>query len=975
MNQLHPLKNNSATIAIALTLLMGAIGFAVSEYVLSEIKVKIRADVAQLLQQTHQAATDRLRSWEEDRASDVMATAQSPLLLNLSRQLLNAPHTQLRNHPALLQLRHELKPILDTHGYQGFFIIAPDHTSIASMRDENLGSENLLFTQRGLLERVFQGDTLISHPMISDIQPSSESNTSEDHTMFVATPLRDRHQTIIAALAFRLDPEASLTPILDAARLGNTGESYLFNRDGLMLTHSRFKAQLQKMGMLKPQERGSLHIELRNPGGDMTTGFEPRWPRHQQPFTRMMTMASQGRDGMDLDGYADYRGRKVVGIWHWNQVLNAGIATEMDSSEAYDTYAITQRLLYKGIIFLLFTGFVIAFGLHRKERRIHEKILDMARFPAENPQAIMRITTEGKLIYANPSAAHLLTAWQYKLGDTLSKSHLQLLCPDQDQHSHQIHIADRWYMVASNPSSARDDINIYCMDVTFHHQAQLKIQHLAAVVEQLEEGVLITDPKANIKYVNPTWESYSGYRADEVLGKKPSLLQSGHHDASYYALMWRRIHSGKPWFGNFINRHKDGHEYEVEQTITPLCDDAGETIGYISVSRDVTDRNKKRQQMEHTQRLESLGVLAGGIAHDFNNILTAIIGNASLARKRLPENSPAIKYIPRIEDAGQRAADLCQQMLAYSGKGHFIIQPLDISALVESMINLMQVSISKNVILKYHLTEGLPLIQADAAQMQQIVLNLITNANEAIEGKSGIITFSTGIMQADSDYLDVNLTGETLPEGRYVWMEVSDTGCGMDEKTLNKMFDPFFTTKTTGRGLGMSAIIGIVRGHQAAMKVYSEKGHGTTFKVLFPTHNEGVEPLPDATVGAAQPQGHGTVLVVDDEETIREVAAIMLEEMGYQVITAIDGVEAVELYRTHQDEITLVITDMTMPRMNGEECFRELRKLNPDVRVMLSSGYNEQDATSRFQGKGLVGFIQKPYGQEQLEAVVHQAVN
>jgi len=238
--------------------------------------------------------------------------------------------------------------------------------------------------------------------------------------------------------------------------------------------------------------------------------------------------------------------------------------------------------------------------------------------------------------------------------------------------------------------------------------------------------------------------------------------------------------------------------------------------------------------LEHTQRLESLGVLAGGIAHDFNNLLTAILGNAGLARRRTPENSPITANLKHIEDASERAADLCKQMLAYSGKGKFIVIPINLSTLITDITKLLSISITKNVSLRTDLDAALPAIEADKAQMQQVIMNLVINASEAIAEDNGNIVIHTGVMDADASYLQTTHIDDPLPSGSYVFMEISDDGCGMDQQTQKKLFDPFFTTKFAGRGLGMSAILGIVRGHRGAIKVYSEAGKGTTFKVLFP---------------------------------------------------------------------------------------------------------------------------------------------
>lgn len=395
----------------------------------------------------------------------------------------------------------------------------------------------------------------------------------------------------------------------------------------------------------------------------------------------------------------------------------------------------------------------------------------------------------------------------------------------------------------------------------------------------------------------------------------------------------------------------------------------------IAIARERADHahraaEQQRAQMERklleTQKLESLGVLAGGVAHDFNNLLTGILGNAGLMRLELPEHSPVQEMLADIEHSALRAADLCKQMLAYAGKGRFVVQRLDLSALVEDTARLLQLSVSKKAVLSFDLTADLPRIQADATQLRQIVMNLVINASEAIGEQSGRIVVTTGLMTADRAYLTETYLSPDLPEGDYVFLEVSDNGMGMSAATRARIFDPFFTTKFTGRGLGLAAVLGIVRGHRGALKVYTEPGRGTSFKLLLPCVDGPAENA-DAAAGR-QPRwtGEGTILVVDDEETVRTVASRMLKAHGYQVVLAADGREALARFRERAGEFRLVLLDLTMPHMNGEETFREMRHLQPDARVLLMSGFNEQEAVNRFTGKGLAGFLQKPFTPESL---------
>jgi len=387
-----------------------------------------------------------------------------------------------------------------------------------------------------------------------------------------------------------------------------------------------------------------------------------------------------------------------------------------------------------------------------------------------------------------------------------------------------------------------------------------------------------------------------------------------------------------------------------------------ETFSRVLVSIiDVTERKRLEAQILHAQKLESLGILAGGIAHDFNNLLVSILGHSGLALGRTPRDSMARKNLEQIEIAARRAADLTRQMLAYSGRGTFEVRPLDLSKLVEEMAHLLEVAISKQAQIAYHFAPDLPAIEADATQVRQVVMNLITNAAEAIGEQSGTVTVSTGMMQADRAYLSETYLDEDLPEGCFVYLEVSDTGCGLDQGTLAKIFDPFFTTKFTGRGLGLASVLGIVRGHRGAIKVYSEPGQGTTFKVLFPCSAQAARELTAPAISIAGWRGKGTVLVVDDEEEVRVVTRAMLEEFGFTALLAADGREGVELFRRHAEEIVAVLLDQTMPGWSGEETLQHLLVVKPDARIILTSGYNEREATLRFAGQGIASFIQKPY--------------
>ena len=405
----------------------------------------------------------------------------------------------------------------------------------------------------------------------------------------------------------------------------------------------------------------------------------------------------------------------------------------------------------------------------------------------------------------------------------------------------------------------------------------------------------------------------------------------------------------------------------------------------ISTVWDVTEHKRAEEEqrkldrkVQHAQRLESLGMLAGGIAHDFNNILMAVLGHAELAMVKLPPMSPARNALAEIITAARNAADLCRQMLTYSGRTSSALEKIDLRELVEEMSHLLKTAISKKALLNLNLDRDLIPIRGDPSQIRQILMNLIINASEAIGDRSGVITVAVGATRCDRDYLESTELGDAIPPGLYMHLEVADTGCGMDARTKARVFEPFFSTKFTGRGLGLAAVLGIVRAHKGALKVYSEPGKGTTFKILFPalTKEQEVARPPESS-SLANWRGKGTILLVDDEESLIALGGRMLEHLGFDVLTASDGREAVDLYRKRAGEIDLVLLDLTMPHMDGGEAFGELRRINPDVRVILSSGYSRDDVAGRFAGKNLAGVLQKPYTlaklTESLSAVIPDA--
>jgi PAS domain S-box-containing protein len=458
-----------------------------------------------------------------------------------------------------------------------------------------------------------------------------------------------------------------------------------------------------------------------------------------------------------------------------------------------------------------------------------------------------------------------------------------------------------------------------------------------ATFDAIGDGVAVTDAESRVRRANESLALLAGRPAADLIGMKADDL-------------WRELSLKESPYAKAVERgRRESVEFDsggrrLQLTVDPMLDDSGAPGGAVSIVSDITEKARLEEQFRESQKLETIGTLAAGVAHDFNNLLTSIMGNASLVAADLTQDSPHVEKLNDVLRSSQRAADLTKQLLAYSGKGRHFLQKVELSGILRRMQGLIESTVPKKVTLSLELAEGLPKVDADANQVQQLVLNLVSNAAEAIGEDRGVLEVRTG-----SD------TVET------VYLEVRDTGCGMDPETRSKIFDPFFTTKFTGRGLGLAAVAGIARGHKAEIRVTSEMGIGSTFRVTFPA----AEVAPAADRAAATPAVGDTILVVDDEDMVRRVAQASLEIRGYRVVMAANGAEAIRKVKTDR-RIGLVLLDLTMPVMSGEEAIDGILTERPGVKVIVSTGYDHREAIARFGAKRVAGYLQKPYTSKQL---------
>ena len=514
------------------------------------------------------------------------------------------------------------------------------------------------------------------------------------------------------------------------------------------------------------------------------------------------------------------------------------------------------------------------------------------------------------------------------------------------------------------------------LDVTERQQAEEALR--------AERGLFVGGPVMVIRWqATPPWlVDYISPNVQKLLGYAPEDLTSGRvlFDSLVHPEDRDRIHQEAEelrlkGFGQFEQQYRmrnaAGDYRWFHDFTTPASSDSN-TPYFLGYMLDITDRLQAEDALRQSQKLESLGILAGGIAHDFNNLLAVVLGNLNLAQMHLPEHAQAQPYLAKMEATVLRATELTKQMLAYSGRGHFVVEPQNLNEVVREVTHLLEVSISKKIGLRFDLAPHLPAIQADAGQIQQVVMNLVTNASDAIGDHDGYIHLSTSLKVYDERELRSVYRTETLKPGRYVLLEVTDTGIGMSPEVMARIFDPFFTTKSTGRGLGLSAMLGILRGHGAGLHIASQEGYGSSFQICFPASEERTPAaIPPTEANTSKPL-HGRILLVDDEDLILETIGSALRILGLEVTTAKDGLEALERFRAERPD--LVLMDITMPRMDGREAFRAMYDLDPAIPVILSSGYALGESIGNLPGAGPTGFMQKPYQVKELRQLLQRVL-
>lgn len=513
------------------------------------------------------------------------------------------------------------------------------------------------------------------------------------------------------------------------------------------------------------------------------------------------------------------------------------------------------------------------------------------------------------------------------------------------------------------PRSSTDDEEMATFVQAFDRMRQavvereISIRKHVSAIEAVSDGIAILSAQLQLKYVNDAYVKLHGYPQAQAMINR-SLLELHPASTRQYIVdqIMPTVRDSGSWRGELQGLSNTGAGFTAEAAFTQL-----ENGELVCVVRDITERKEAERALQQTQKLESLGLLAGGIAHDFNNLLTAISGNAALAQMQAARDSALYKHVDTIIKSAGRAADLTRQLLAYAGKGQFAVGPLDLLTLIRENDMVLATVIPKRATLQVDLPDVLPTITADRGQVQQVLMNLVINAAEALGPSGGnVLVRAYPCWVGPDEYPGSYIGGEAVAPGNYVCLEVKDNGVGMTTETLSQIFDPFFTTKTYGRGLGLSAALGIIRTHHGGIQVCSQSGEGSIFRVLFPANPPSPNPISDLPMLTPLASYAGTALVVDDEESIRYVIQQILEEFGFDVLSAPNGAEGLALFKAHQSAIKFILLDVKMPVMDGEEAYQHIRALDSQVAIIFASGYSESDLLDPQRDQHL-SFLQKPY--------------
>jgi PAS domain S-box-containing protein len=904
----------------------------------------------------------QITSWLRERRDDAAVIVSDPMIARSVKQALHG------DRAAKAELLRWLGTVAETSDYSDAFILDPAGREALAAR----GREPQATTPQ--LAAAVAEASRTRRETLSELYIEGVSGRIY---MDLAVPVlaEEAGGAPVATVVLRIDPHRYLYPFVQSwPTSSETAETLLVRREG---------DQIVYLNELRYQKNTALRLRL--------PVKQPHLPA---------ALGVLGKEGL-IEG-TDYLGVPVLAVARRIPGSDWTLIAKMSTREVYRLVreralwvTVSAGLLFAGLglgVLLLFRQEQARFYRRQYEAELERKVLER-HYEHLNRLAndiFLLMDSGGRILEANDRA---VSSYGYTRDELLELNIRDLRAPEtlaafEAQWEGVVRGGGLLFETVQRrkngstfpveESSRRIEVEgagfhqSILRDITERKRAEEALReahdNLRALIETCPAAIMVLDLERRVKLWSPAAARIFGWQEAETLGQ-PLPIVSEEERASSEELL-ERARSGESVLDFEARRRtKDGAIRDVSIWTAPLRDAQGAINGYFELCSDITERKRLDEQLRHTQRLESIGLLAGGIAHDFNNILTSVLGYASLLHEDLAADNRVQPFVEAIIQGAERAADLTMQLLAYAGKGRFVIEPVNLSELIRGMAPLLEGSIPRSVELRLALEESVPPIEADPSQMQQLIMNLAINGAEAIGDKVGAVRIATAVREVRGE--EARRDFPELTEGACVSLEVSDDGCGMDEETRSKIFDPFFTTKLMGRGLGLSAVQGIVRGHHGAIRISSAPGAGTTFRVLLPVSKTPAHrPEPVLATGR---RGRGTVLVVDDEAAVRAVAQEALERSGYQVLLAANGKEAIALVESGV-ELDAVLLDMTMPVMSGEETLEAIRSHSATLPVVLCSGYSELEAARRVRGNHASGFLQKPFTPDRLSARIAEVL-
>ena len=999
---------------------------------LQEIGRKVAVSNADKLQVVLDATEQAYHAWFQQQQADVSIWANTPELQVFAKSLLQVraeveqdsdgdshpdhspasydvetepAHIALQASPVQAELQQWLKPMLSAKSHLGYFIIALDGISLSSSRHENIGTPNLLQQQNDFLQRVWAGHAVVTLPQVSDVPlPDAQGELRSGlPTMFAAAPIYDDAGKPIAALAFRINPDRDFTRIFTQTRM-SAGESLAFNRERRLISHSRYDDELRLKGLLGGDESSMLNVDLRKEWNDHGQSL-------QVAFYGGATNVESGE--VNVEGYRNYRGERVIGAWRWLPEYSLGLAVEQEYATAYAVLNAVRGVMWAlmAVVLLLIAALAYLFVGGRKQ--ILESQSRLSGIVEMAGDAIISIDETQNVILFNAAAEKI---FGYSEAEMLGRP-LSCLLPAGIRKAHHQHVrefAGNQDGMIVNP--ARDDLlglrkngekfpieasaskqvvagsliyTVMLRDITQRVQAEVDLRReqdqARRYLDTVDAIMLALDTEGRVTLINRKGCEVLDIAEAEILGQNWFELAIGEADRDQARVEFKDyIRSGS----RSEHHHEDvvssdGEQHAMAWHSSLIVDEAGTVKGMLSAGLDVTDfkrsaqeRDRLQRQLMQAQKVEAIGQLTGGIAHDFNNMLASICGFTELSMA-LEVEDPTHKlfdYLRQVHQTSLRAADLVNKLLAFSRGVESALTSQSLPELVEGSFGMLGSVLPSTIQVNKHFDADLPNVMVDATQLDQVVVNLCINARDAMDGKGSL---DVGLRRVTIDNEECVSCLQSI-RGEFVLLSVRDSGGGIDPEIIDKIFNPFFTSKGVGKGsgMGLSMVHGIVHSHGGHVRVRNVQG-GAEFLMYFPVAAQGA---PEQEKDDAIDQGINTpiehtqrrILLVDDEKAVADMLGEVMRYAGFEVESYTDSPQALLKFKQDPSAFDLLLTDQTMPQMTGTELAQAVMSIRPEFPVVLCSGYSAEVDEDAALAMGIRAYLAKPLDTGRLMRTVDQ---